>query len=63
MLTGKVDFFKEKKPRKVEDKMLSKRIAVNFTEADYLKIEALAELEGMNVTAFVRKIALDKLKS
>lgn len=58
MKTGKVDFLKESKPRKAEDKTLSYRIAVNFTEADYKKIEALAELEGLTVTAFVRKLSI-----
>ncbi len=58
MKTGKVDFFKESKPRKTEEKTLSYRVAVNFTEADYTKVEALAELEGLTITAFVRKLSI-----
>lgn len=58
MKTGKVDFFKESKPRKPEEKILSCRVAVNFTEADYRKIEALAEREGLMITVFVRKLSI-----
>ncbi len=46
MKTGKVDFFKESKPRKTEEKTLGGRVAGNVTEAEYKEVEALAELEG-----------------
>ncbi|GEM_PF-4286294 len=69
MLTKKVDFLatatntKAGRKPKADEKKLSKRVALNFTEEEFLQLESVAEKANIPVGVLARIYVLSGLKN